>query len=73
MAWSPELVTLFEELKVTLTSSPVLARFDPENPTFLETDWSAEGMDWILMQPVDDVESVRATKELLDTGIVYLI
>ena len=62
MAWTPDLITLFEELKVTLNSSPVLARFDPEKPTFLKTDWSAEGMGRILMQPADDVESVQATK-----------
>ena len=40
-----------------VTVSPVLARFDPLKPTFLKTDWSAEGMGWILMQPTDYVES----------------
>jgi hypothetical protein len=67
-SWTPELISLFEELKVGITSSPVLARFDPNKPTFLKTDWSAEGMGWILMQPADDEESVRATKLLKKTG-----
>ena len=44
MGWTPELIALFAELKVGITSSPVLARFDPEKPTFLKTDWSAEGI-----------------------------
>ena len=44
IAWTPDIVSRFEELKVTITSSPVLDRFDPLKPTFLKTDWSAEGM-----------------------------
>ena len=68
MAWAPKLITLFEELKIALTSSPVLARFDPDKPTFLKTDWSAEGMGWILMQPADDSDSQHATKLLMKTG-----
>ena len=67
-AWTPELTTLFAELKVGITSSPVLARFDADKPTFLKTDWSAEGMGWILMQPADDEESLKATKLLKETG-----
>jgi hypothetical protein len=68
MAWSPSLIELFEELKADITSSPVLARFDPSKPTFLKTDWSAEGMGWILMQPSDDEESRPATVTLRETG-----
>ena len=44
IAWTPDLVSLFEELKVTITSSPGLARFDPLKPTFLKIDWIAEGI-----------------------------
>lgn len=68
IAWSPERITLFEELKVILTSLLVLARFDPEKPTFIKTDWVAEGIRWILIQPADDTESTKATKLLLETG-----
>ena len=68
MAWTPDIISLFEELEVIITSSPVLTRFDPLKPTFLKTDWSAEGMGWILMQPADDIESTKATKSLLKCG-----
>ena len=39
--WSPKLIQLFEDLKRCITSSPVLARYNPNKPTFLKTDWSA--------------------------------
>ena len=38
MAWTPELVELFENMKKDVTSSPVLARYDSKKPTFLKTD-----------------------------------
>ena len=62
MAWISDLISIFEELKVTIISSPMLARFDPLKPTFLKIDWIAEGIRWILMQPADDIESTKATK-----------
>ena len=58
MAWTPDLISLFNELKTGITSSPVCARFDPLKPTFLKTDWSAEGMGWILMQHADSAKSI---------------
>ena len=67
-AWTPEFVKLFSDLKSCITSSPVLARFDPAKPTFLKTDWSSEGMGWILMQPADDEESKIAMAHLRRTG-----
>ena len=42
IAWTPELISLFNSLKVALTSSPVLARYDSSLPTFLKTDWSVQ-------------------------------
>ena len=51
MAWNPQLITLFYELKHGVTSSPVLTRFDPDKPTFLKADWIPEGMVWIMIQP----------------------
>ena len=59
------------ELKVCITSLHVLARFDPDKPTFLKTDWSSEGMVLILIQPSDDAESVAAEKLLRTTGEYY--
>ena len=64
MAWSPELVATFNELKKGLTSSPCLARPDPSKPFFLKTDWSKTGMGYILMQPDDSPESAAALKAL---------
>ena len=54
MAWPPDLIKLFEDMKKCITSMPILARFNPTKPVFLKIDWSVEGMDWILMQPTDD-------------------
>ena len=34
MAWSPDLILTFDELKGIIRSSPVLARYDPLKPTF---------------------------------------
>ena len=68
MGWTTELIQLFEDLKIGITSSPVLSRFDPSKPIFLKTDWSARGMSWILMQPADDDASVKATATLKKTG-----
>ena len=68
MVWTPSLIQLFHDIKVCITSSLVLARFDPSKPTFLKTDWSAEGMGWVLMQPAGDEESIAATKLLSTTG-----
>ena len=58
VALTPELVKLFSDLKLCIPSSPVLARFDPAKPTFLQIDWSIEGVAWICIQPSDDQESV---------------
>ena len=66
--WTTDLLDLFQLCKTNLTSSPVLARFDSNKPAFLNTDWSAEGMGYILLQPDDSVEAVSVTKLLLETG-----
>ena len=62
MAWTPEFIELFNELKKEVTSSQDLVRFDPRKLTFCETDWNAEVMRWIRMHPTDDKESQRAVK-----------
>jgi len=68
IAWTPEFIKLFEELNFSATSSPIIARFDPNKPTFLRTDSSAEGMGWILMQPADDADLQKASALLKKTG-----
>ena len=39
--WTPQLITLFSELKYCATLYPLLNRFDPDKPTFLNIDWSS--------------------------------
>ena len=68
MAWSPQLIELFQDIKRMITSSPLLVRFNPAKPVFLKTDWSASGMAWILMQPDDSPASVAATHLLKEKG-----
>ena len=63
-----ELRDLFHLCKTDLTTSPVLARFDSNKPTFLKIDRYAEGMGYILLQPDDSDESITATKLLSSTG-----
>jgi len=57
MAWSLQLIKLFQVIKRMITSSPLLVRYNPTKPAFLKTDWSASGMAWILMQPDDSPAS----------------
>ena len=58
--WNPELTKLLIDLIVCITSSPILARFDSDKPTFLTTNWSRERMGWLLIQPSDDLEYIAA-------------
>jgi hypothetical protein len=67
--WMPASRLLFDEVKRGVTSSPCLARYDCNKPTFLKTDWSANGFGAILMQPDDNLASVAATERLTDDGI----
>ena len=55
---------MFNNSKISIISSPILSRYDTDNPTFINTDWSAERMGWILMQPDNDEESQVVTKTL---------
>ena len=68
IACLPDLIKLFEDMKKCIISFPILARFDHIRPIFLKTDWSAEGMSWILMQPADDEESKKSTNKLFANG-----
>ena len=59
-AWTEDLKCLFSDLKESITSSPVLARYDHTKPCFLKTDWSSRAMSFILMQPDSSAESALA-------------
>ena len=56
------------DIKYFITSYPVLSRYDPDKPIVLDTDWSAEGIACILMQPDKDDESLKAAAHLDSTG-----
>ena len=70
MAWTPQFM-LFSELKHGVTSYPVLTRFDPDKPTFLNIDWISVLMSCIIMQPSTDKESHHASTVLKDTGTCF--
>ena len=55
-------------MKGNVTSAPILTRFNPDKPTFLKTDWSAEVMGWILMKPFGYKESIKAIPLLKTNG-----
>ena len=62
------LIELFESCKDHIITSPLLQRYDSSKPTFLKTDWSAGGMEYILMQPDNSPESLAAIFHLESTG-----
>ena len=68
MAWSPESIVLFEDIKRYVTSLLIAIRYESTKPMFLKTDWSSTEMGWILMQPAQDKESIAALETLLRTG-----
>ena len=68
MAWSPQNISLFIDCKTNIVSSPLLLRYDSSKPVFLKTDWSANGMGYILMQPNNCSESIRALAILEKSG-----
>ena len=68
MDWAPILITLFENCKQYLVSSPLLLRYDSSKPAFLKTDWSAGGMGYLIMQADDSPQYIEAVQKLENTG-----
>lgn len=52
--WTPACQHAFEELQHRFTSAPILAHFDPDGPTYLETDASDYAIGTILSQEGPD-------------------
>ena len=52
--WTLQQQTALETIKRALTSSPVVAIYQPDKPVYLFTDASGIGLGSILMQPDDD-------------------
>lgn len=46
----------------------MLARYNPNQPHFLKTKWSAEGMGQIIIQSTDNIEFTTGTKLRLAIG-----
>ena len=63
--WTPELKQLFEALKIDITSSLIIARYDKTKPYFLKTDWNSKAVSFILMQTDNWDESVKVMKTLV--------
>ena len=72
MAWTSDIISLFHELKFSINSYPIVSCFDPEKLAYWKTDWSAEGIVWILMQLADDEEYQNATAHLKILENYYL-
>ena len=66
-SWTPPLRTLFDDLKTSLLSDPLLRRYDSSLPTFIKSDWSKDAMSFILMQPEDSAAADIASR-LLQPG-----
>ena len=67
-AWTSEPQEIILDIKKSITSSPVLSRHELDKTTFLKTDWSADGMACILMQPSKDDEYTKAVIHLEKTS-----
>ena len=68
MNWTPSLIKMFCSCKSNLVTSPLLLRYDSSRPTFLNTNCSAGGMDYILMQPGDSLDSFASIDHSAATG-----
>ena len=64
LSWNLTLITLFHNWKNHLVTSPLLLRYDSTKPVFLKTNWSAGGMEYILMQADDTSQSVAIVQLL---------
>lgn len=56
--WSSECDSSFRQLKLLLTSQPILRHFNPSSPTEVHTDASGVGIGAVLVQRVGDSEHV---------------
>ena len=68
IAWSPSNISIFIDCKTNIVSSSLLLRCDSSKPFFFKTDWPANGMGYILMQPDNYSESIRTLAILEESG-----
>ena len=60
ISWTSSLITLFDDCKNQLVTSPLSLRYDNSKPAFLKTDWSAVGMSYILMKADESLQFLEA-------------
>ena len=68
MSWTPSLITLFDDCKNQLVTSPLLLRYDNSKPVFLKTDWSTGGTGYMLMKADKSPQSLVELTLLEATG-----
>ena len=71
MVLPPSNTSIFVACKSNLVSSPLFLRYDSSKPAVFKTDWSANRMGYILMQPDNRSKFLRALKILEDSGDLY--
>ena len=68
MAWSPFHISLFNTCNSNLFSSPLFRRYDSSKSVSLMTDWSTNGMNYILIQPDISSDSLKALRTIEESG-----
>jgi len=73
--WTPECQEAFDQLKVVLTSAPVLAMPDEESPFLLDVDAAQTSIGAVLSQRQQGVEKVVAytSRKLSKCEINYCV
>ena len=67
-SWIPSLITLFDDCKNRLVTSPLLLRYDSSKSSFLKSGWSTGWMGYLLMQADESPQSLAALTLLKDTS-----
>ena len=68
MDWSSFHVSLFNTCKSNIPSSPLFLCYNSSKPVSLKTDWSTNGMGYILMQPDNSSDSLKTLRTLEESG-----
>ena len=66
--FSPPLIELFEQCKDNIIKLSLLLRYISSKSPFLKTDWFADGMEYILMQPNSSPKYLVVITHLESTG-----
>jgi hypothetical protein len=64
--WTDTAQTALDDMKNAIISNPCLQRFDYQKLVVLCTDFSALGFGYVLLQPVNDDTSIKASQDYRD-------